>query len=190
MPEPICKVVQNGHAAISGSEARANLIVWAERLRHAEILERLRRPATVARQVADDLLAQAQVAPGYLGFESKDVVVTVPARLWSGWLNEGDAADEARREGVEYWFNLSSRPRGVHPGARVYVVAHGKLRGYAPLHRIDPDPRSRSGRGCLLIRRGGAVAVTIDEPVRGFLGYRYRWWDRDAEKPFPNWKEP
>lgn len=180
----------HGHHAAANSEARRLLTDWAHRVGTAEILERIGRPSTSSRAAAVDMLAAAMAADGYLGFESKDVVVTVPARLWSGWLNEGDAAGEARREGVEYWFNLSTRPRGVHPGARVYVVAHGKLRGYAPLHRIDPDPRSRSGRGCLLIRRGEAVAVTIDDPIRGFQGYRYRWWERDAEKPFPNWKEP
>ena len=174
--------------ALPGSDAHKLLSAWALMVTSAEVLERIRRPAATARAKADARLASAITAPGYLSFESRDVVVTVPARLWSGWLGEGDGVGEPRREGVEYWFNLPTRPKGVHPGARVYVVAHGKLRGYAPLHRIDPDPQS--ARGVLLIRRGGAVAVTIDEPVRGFQGYRYRWWERDAEKPFPEWKTP
>ena len=117
----------------------------------------------------------------------RDVVVTVPANLWRTWLSEGDCAGEKRRQGVEYWFNVPTRPK-VEPGSRVYVVACGRLRGYAPLVRIDPDPHNP--KGCLLIRRGEAVAVTIDDPIRGFQGYRYRWWERDAERPFPEWRTP
>lgn len=117
----------------------------------------------------------------------RDVVVTVPSHLWRTWLMEGDCAGEMRREGIEYWFNVPTRPNTA-PGSRVYVVACGKLRGYAPLVRIASDPCN--DRGCLLIRQGGAVAVTIDQPIRGFQGYRYRWWDQSAEKPFPDWKKP
>jgi hypothetical protein len=70
-------------------------------------------------------------------------------------------------------------------GDRVYIVAHGKLRGYAPLTRLEVN-----GRRLAFGREGRAVAVTIEEPVRGFRGWRYRWWNRDAETPFPNWKTP
>jgi hypothetical protein len=41
-----------------------------------------------------------------------------------------------------------------------------------------------------LVRHGDAVAVTIDEFVRGFRGWRYRWWNRDIETPFPDWWKP
>jgi len=33
----------------------------------------------------------------------------------------------------------------------------------------------------------GPEAVRIEEPIRGFRGFRYRWWDREVEKPFPDW---
>jgi hypothetical protein len=178
-----------GHNAEEGSQAHRLLASWSIEVQNAEVLERIHRPAIMTRTHAALELADAKEAPGYLGFESKDVVVTVPARLWKGWIAEGDAVGEPRREGVEYWLNLPTRPKGVHPGARVYVVAHGRVRGYAPLHRIDRDPQS-NGNGVLLIRRGGAVAVTIDEKIKGFQSYRYRWWNLDAEKPFPNWKTP
>jgi hypothetical protein len=39
------------------------------------------------------------------------------------------------------------------------------------------------------VRKGNAVACTIDEPIPGFRGLRKRWWSRDIEKPFPNWKD-
>jgi len=78
-----------------------------------------------------------------------------------------------------------SRPR-IAPGERVYVVCEGRLRGYAPLVRMD-----RLGpRYWELGRAGGAVAVTLSAGVQGFQGWRYRWWDRVIEIPFPEWKTP
>jgi hypothetical protein len=108
-----------------------------------------------------------------------DVVVTVPKWFWPEWIAEGDAAGEP--ESGERWvFYLHTLP-SIQPGERVYIVAHGKLRGYSPLVRV-----AETG----LIRKGGAVAVTIDEPIKGFQGFRYRWWKQEDEKPFPNWREP
>ena len=178
-----------GHSAERGSDAEMLLRSYADQLARADRFERMEINADRERRLGAEFLRLAQQAPGYQGFVARDVVVTVPARLWSSWLGEGDGAGEPRREGVEYWFNLPTRP-DVDTGSRVYVVAHGKLRGYAPLHRTDPDPLSTSGRGVLLIRRGGAVAVTIPTPIKGFQGYRYRWWDRTAETPFPAWRTP
>jgi hypothetical protein len=106
-----------------------------------------------------------------------DVVVTVPARRWDEWLNEGDLPGEPW-SGMESFFRLRHAPM-ITIGERVYVVARGHLRGYAPLVRID-----YSGMSCELVRRGKAVAVTIAEPIRGFRGFRYRWWDRADEVPY------
>lgn len=107
-----------------------------------------------------------------------DVCVTVPKAKWDEWIAEGDLPGEDT--GTEYVFWIGGPLPDIKPGERVYVVAHGKVRGYAPLIRAVP------GHG--LIRSGGAVACTIDEPVRGFQGWRYRWWERDDEKPFPEWR--
>ncbi|MDE2097993.1 MAG: hypothetical protein KGL39_12140 [Patescibacteria group bacterium] len=123
-----------------------------------------------------------------------DVVVTVPKGLWYEWLDEGDLA---KSEGPAPWNNVAEYHFWIPPmvavdvqaGNRVYVVAHGKLRGYAPLVRLERVCKLRPSRSCL-VRRGDAVAVTIDEPIRGFQGFRYRWWERSAERPFPNWMEP
>lgn len=121
-----------------------------------------------------------------------DVVVTVPKTFeYAGligieaWAREGDAAGEPW-SGEEWHFYLGGpRPQMV-AGDRVYVVHNNKLRGYAPLVRIETY---RSG-GYALVRHGDAVAVTIDEPITGFRGFRYRWWERDIEKPFPDWRTP
>lgn len=110
-----------------------------------------------------------------------DVVVTVPKGIWLDWIYEGDAVGEPAT-GEEWGFFLGgSRPEMV-AGDRVYVVAHGRLRGFAPLTRIATTPR-----GCALCRNHGAEAVTIAEPIQGFRGWRYRWWDRALEVPFPGW---
>lgn len=180
-----------GHVATLDTPAAKLLRKYEAALALAEEAERAGvRPilAGLRRTSANELLIMAISAAGYVGFVARDVVVTVPSRLWSEWLSEGDCAGESRREDVEYWFNAPTRPTDLHPGARVYVVSYGRVRGYAPLHRIDPDPDNP--RGCLFIRRGGAVAVTIPGRVQGFHGYRYRWWDRSIDVPFPDWRIP
>lgn len=35
-----------------------------------------------------------------------------------------------------------------------------------------------------------AEAVTIAVPAPGFRGWRYRWWRREHEVPFPEWRTP
>lgn len=122
-----------------------------------------------------------------------DIVVTVPKHLWSSWLDEGEVPG-APREGFDYHFWFYGGLPTIEPGERVYIVAHGKLRGYAPLVEIEQSCRLRPAAHCLL-RRGGAVAVTLYngaliERVDGFRGYRYRWWDREIERPFPHWRKP
>ena len=121
-----------------------------------------------------------------------DVVVTVPKRLWADWLDEGALAGEAMGlhplGGYHFTLSLAGLPT-IEPGERVYIVAHGKLRGYARLCEIERRCRLWPSRSCLM-RRGGAVALTIDEPIRGFQGWRYRWWEYEDEKPFPEWQKP
>ena len=116
-----------------------------------------------------------------------DVVVTVPKWFWKDWLAEGCLAGEPYPHlwHPEWVFSVPTAPK-IEPEERVYVVAHGRLRGYAPLVEIDYETYGKFG----LVRGGGAVAVTISEPITGFRGYRYRWWDREVEQPFPDWKTP
>ena len=115
-----------------------------------------------------------------------DVVVTVPKSFGlAHWIAEGDAAGEPE-SGEEWGFFLGGSPqKRIEPGERVYIVYNGKVRGYAPLVRIQ-----RTDRGYALVRRGGAVAVTTARPVPVFRGFRYRWWERFEEVPFPEWQTP
>jgi hypothetical protein len=125
-----------------------------------------------------------------------DVVVTVPKDRWPEWLDEGDRANSDGEPAqwwgeMEYGFIVSRQPK-IELGERVYIVAHGKLRGYAPLIAIERGAERFGGDGgsIALIRRGGAVACTLATGIRGFQGWRYRWWDRAAELPFPEWAVP
>jgi hypothetical protein len=118
-----------------------------------------------------------------------DVVVTVPKGLWLDWIEEGDLpGDPPSGYTSHFWIAPWNLPRML-VGDRVYIVAHGRLRGYAPLRATERACELNPDRACL-VRDGEAVAVTIDEPIRGFQGWRYRWWERDAERPFPDWMTP
>jgi hypothetical protein len=111
-----------------------------------------------------------------------DVVVTVPKSFGlAAWIDEGDLPGE-KWSGEEWHFYLGCGAPNCHPGDRVYVVYDGKLRGYSPLVRLE-----RTGRGCALVRHNDAVAITIDEYIKGFRGFRYRWWEWETEKPFTRW---
>lgn len=114
-----------------------------------------------------------------------DVVVTVPKSFGlDTWIAEGDAAGEPWT-GEEWGFYLGGPVPTISEGERVYVVYNGRLRGYAPLVRIE-----HTARGYALVRHGEAVALTIEERIIGFRGFRYRWWSRESERPFPGWRLP
>jgi hypothetical protein len=110
-----------------------------------------------------------------------DIVVTVPMGFWPEWIEEGDAAGEPST-GEEWGFFMGGRRPPVEAGDRLYVVAHGRLRGFAPVTRL-----AHTDNGFAICREGGGVAVTIDETIKGFRGWRRRWWSRADERPFPDW---
>jgi hypothetical protein len=121
-----------------------------------------------------------------------DVVVTVPQREWLIWLAEGDLPGEpSTGEWAIYIGRGTGRkpspPTNLHPGDRVYILAHGLIRGYAPLVRIQ-----ETAFGYGLVRAGGAVVTTVLDTdrhpmwVRPFQGVRYRWWVPSDEGPFPD----
>lgn len=111
-----------------------------------------------------------------------DLVGTCPKGFWREWIAEGDAAGDPETGEEWGWYTRHSLAASINPGERFYVVAHGLLRGWAPVTRV------RGGRSYVICRRGGAVACTIAEPVPGFRGLRARWWARPAETPFPDWQ--
>lgn len=113
-----------------------------------------------------------------------DLVVTIQANKFEAWIEEGDLPGQIW-SGNYSWFRLGkNRPVKSCPGDRVYVICRKKLIGYSPLYGI----KNVDGVN-YLVRRGEAIAVTIDQEIKGFQGFRYRWWNRNDEEPFPDWKE-
>jgi hypothetical protein len=111
-----------------------------------------------------------------------DLCVCVPKWSWPEWLAEGDAAGKSE-SGTEWGFSLGRVKPPIKPGERLYIVAHNRLRGYAPVTGI----KLLAGIW-VICRQGGAVAVTIPEKIHGFQGFRRRWWDTKDELPFQDWK--
>jgi hypothetical protein len=115
-----------------------------------------------------------------------DLIVTVPKKLWEFWIDEGDAVG-APPSGEEWGFRVGAHKPPIYPGEKLYIIAWGKLRGYAPITRVAWNEYEQRWMIC---RRGNAVAVTIPEEITGFRGYRKRWWDKKIEFPFPDWRNP
>ena len=113
-----------------------------------------------------------------------DLVGTCPKDFWEEWIAEGDAAGDPLTGEEWGWYTRHSLAASIRPGDRFYVVAHGKLRGWAPVTRLNDD----GAGGYVICRRGDAVACTIAVPIPGFRGLRLRWWKRDEEQPFPDWR--
>lgn len=118
-----------------------------------------------------------------------DLVGTCPKDFWLEWIAEGDAAGDPEAGEEWSWFTKDRLALQIHRGDRFYVVAHGRLRGYAPVMRVDHQIFFGGDSRFAIIRKGGAVAVTVDEAIPGFRGLRRRWWNPASEKPFPDWKE-
>ena len=130
-----------------------------------------------------------------------DLVVTVPKTFThpaafgkkglAAWIAEGDAAGDPY-SGQEWGFTTYGNLSKCVDVERLYIVCEGRLRGYAPVLRVLYDEsRFRNGNCPLMfVRGGGAVAVTIDEEIVGFRGIRARWWAREQERPFKDWKTP
>ena len=113
-----------------------------------------------------------------------DLVGTCPKDFWREWIAEGDAAGEPET-GTEWgWWTRHPCAQLIKPGDRFYVVAWGRLRGYAIVTRVVEEAPGQY----VICRKGNAVACTIDWEIKGFRGLQKRWWDRAIEKDFPNWK--
>jgi hypothetical protein len=115
-----------------------------------------------------------------------DLVGTCPKDFWLEWIAEGDAAGDPETGEEWGWYTGDRKAASVQPGDRFYVVAHGRLRGWAPVTRVCRD----AGGGWIICRRGAAVACTIPESIPGFRGLRLRWWGREVERPFVQWRDP
>lgn len=105
-----------------------------------------------------------------------DIVLYIPERSWERFLAEGDTPNDGEWSGLTHPHCLSGRPKNLQRGDHVYFASGGEVRYRAPIF----GTAEHNGRFYLL-RQGGAEWVELDEPVRPFQGFRYRWWDLDDE---------
>lgn len=117
-----------------------------------------------------------------------DLVGTCPKDFWEEWIAEGDAAGDPYTGEEWGWFTRSGLAAKIKAGDRFYVVAHGRLRGWAPVTRVQSPKDGWDDSGWVICRRGDAVACTVPFAIPGFRGLRERWWKREDEIPFPDWK--
>lgn len=133
-----------------------------------------------------------------------DIVVPIKAEDWDGWLAEGDLAGEPW-SGEEHALTVRSRP-DIEPGERVYILAGGIIRGYAPLLRAEYAWK-RGYWYTYLIRGDGARAMTpmcsrpdqcdcslgwrAPHPRRfaAFGTFRYRSWTYGEEWKLIDWRD-
>jgi hypothetical protein len=114
-----------------------------------------------------------------------DLVGTCPKDFWREWIAEGDPAG-VPWSGEEWgWYTRHSLAAEIKQGERFYVVAWGRLRGWAPVTRVARD----AGGGWIICREGHAVSCTLEEPVPGFRGLEKRWWRYEDERPFDDWQD-
>lgn len=118
-----------------------------------------------------------------------DLVGTCPKDFWEQWLREGGLPGQTDTgPWTEWsWYTNHSLALQTNPGDRFYVVAHGKLRGYAPVVKVEAPPEDNDDVKYAIIRRLGAVACTVPFSIPGFRGLRPRWWPREQEQTFPDW---
>ena len=62
---------------------------------------------------------------------------------------------------VDIWYTRDKKALLIRPGDRFYVVAHGRLRGWAPVTRIGLPPHD-DWTHWAICRRGGAVFILPD----------------------------
>jgi hypothetical protein len=114
-----------------------------------------------------------------------DLVGTCPKNFWREWIAEGDVAGDPETGEEWGWYTRDPLALAGSYGDRFYIVAWGRLRGFAIITRVV----CQRHKGWIVCRKGNAVACTIDKAIPGFRGLRKRWWGLEEEKPFPNWKD-
>lgn len=116
-----------------------------------------------------------------------DLVGTIPKTFFAEWIAEGDCAGDPYTGEEWGWYTHSPLAAKIELGDRFYVVAHGKLRGWAPVTRIQ---HGFSNGGWVICRGGDAVACTVPFAIPGFQGLRRVFWKREDEIAFPDWRRP
>ena len=110
-----------------------------------------------------------------------DIVVTIPKNEYKN--DEAETRDYLGDiEHIEQFWTLNKRPKKLNVGDRVFFVKNGCIESSMRVTRIETDSTTMcetTGRvwsGKCQIFMDDLRIEQLDIQVRGFQGFRYRWW--------------
>lgn len=109
-----------------------------------------------------------------------DIVVTIPK---SEYKNDDLETKEMNEFGYQQFWTLAKTPKKLCIGDRVYFVKYAKIESSMRVISIEND----ASKSCETTGRTwhGACQITMDSlrdetglsvKVKGFQGFRYKWW--------------
>lgn len=110
-----------------------------------------------------------------------DIVVTIPKREYKNDDLETECL--SKDENAIQWWSMSKTPKKVKIGDRVYFVKNNKVE--SSMKVIDIELGSNRycevtyrfwNKGCNIIMNDLRYE-NLDIEVKGFQGFRYRWWE-------------
>ncbi len=125
-----------------------------------------------------------------------DIIVTTPK---SEMTNAAMEAASCLKDKGGYYFRRFYRPFPIKPGARVYFVEDGFIRGFGIVYRMhdlmDGKVCSTTGKkhlpGYYIFMRADSWKWIKPIPMKGFQGYRYATkYTVPDPKVIGGWKDP
>lgn len=107
-----------------------------------------------------------------------DIVVTIPKSEYAN--DDLETKDMEERDLVQFW-TLSKTPKQLQVGDRVYFVKNKRIESSMRVIEIskkgqeDCETTGRTWSGNCIIYMDDLRQENIEE-VRGFQGFRYKWW--------------
>ena len=110
--------------------------------------------------------------------DARDIIVTTPKKQMG---NAAMEAEQAKKHGGYYFRRLSSRPKKIQKGSRVFYVEDGYVRGFGKACRIDTlsegEHCDASGKvwapGVYVYMRADSWKWIEPIPMKGFQGFRH-----------------
>lgn len=109
-----------------------------------------------------------------------DIVVTIPKTEY-----ENDDMETALlqndKDYIQFWI-LKKMPKDMDVGDRVYFVKHGLVESSMEIYDFEFDAENicevtnRKWTGCTLYMTDLRYENDLDIKVKGFQGFRYKWW--------------
>lgn len=107
-----------------------------------------------------------------------DIVVTIPKSEYKN--DDLETKDMIENDLIQFW-SLSKRPKNLNIGDRIYFIKNNKVE--SSMRVIDIQ---KGKERCFTTdRRWSGVNIYMDDlkyenidlQVKGFQGFRYKWWE-------------